>query len=428
MARRYMYNLSHQVATETRFGRLCPTCVLEVAPGDTFSGKVGVLIRLSPLKRALLTDIRVDQFFVYVPHRLVFSDWERFITDGPMDTPNVTIPAKTINDQSTDCPKFLFIRRPASGEGSITVSNLRLRGYNLSWNELFRDEYENPVGSDSVSNARWGQTVSAKKDYWSLIQRDFGRAQEFHNAQVQLPTTANAYVRAHDIIAAIQRQKISSRRATYGTRYIDALRYMGVSVNYQMLQRPEVVATARGNINVTDVVNTSDTGLGSMAGHGISGSRLRIRRKQFPEHGTLLGFAVIRPIQADATWVDYFDTPRDYTAFYDPLTATLPPVEIRSKDVQPVATNDTGIGFLPWGHWYRNALSRIHSDLGTEWVGNFQDGKPVSVTDQIMKKYVDTVYDNMFSDTSNGHAQISVVNSLRAVRMIPPVNRSAAIG
>ena len=91
------------------------------------------------------------------------------------------------------------------------------------------------------------------------------------------------------------------KRETYGTRYIDILRSYGINVNYQMLQRPEVVAIARNTVNVTDVVQTSaGTGnLGDLAGHGISGGRLVLRRKSFPEHGTLMGLAVLRPPMTD---------------------------------------------------------------------------------------------------------------------------------
>ena len=86
--KRYMHSLNHQVATVGQIGTLVPTMIQEVAPGDTWSGKVGLLVRLSPLKRALLTDLYVDQFCFYVPHRLVVAGWEDFISDGPMDTPN----------------------------------------------------------------------------------------------------------------------------------------------------------------------------------------------------------------------------------------------------------------------------------------------------------------------------------------------------
>ena len=67
--KRWMYNLRHQVSQLGKLGRLIPTTFVEVMPGDTFTGKVGTLVRLSPLKHALLHDIHVDTFLFYVPHR-----------------------------------------------------------------------------------------------------------------------------------------------------------------------------------------------------------------------------------------------------------------------------------------------------------------------------------------------------------------------
>ena len=69
MPKRYSYSMYHQVATISQLGRLTPFMFAEVCPGDTWSGKVGALLRFSPLKKALLHDIHVDMFLFYVPPR-----------------------------------------------------------------------------------------------------------------------------------------------------------------------------------------------------------------------------------------------------------------------------------------------------------------------------------------------------------------------
>ena len=147
-------------------------------------------------------------------------------------------------------------------------------------------------------------------------------------------------VEANDILQAIAVQKLKMKRATYGTRYVDILKSFGVKVNYQMLQRPEILQRHRTKIAVNDVVSTAQradnadaSGLGDMTGYGINGTNFRIKRKAFPEHGTLLGFTVIRPAYMSTNQVNYLDRAASYEGFYDPALELLPNFEIYQKDI-----------------------------------------------------------------------------------------------
>lgn len=421
--KRYRYNLYHQNSTASEIGRLCPTCILEVAPGDTFSGKTGLLVRFSPLKRAMLTDFYVDQFFFYVPHRLVWDQWETFISNGP-DTSDTVLPP-FIDYTDDTAPKFLYIN--SSGLGTKgRVSTLRLRAYNLIFNEFFRDDFQNPLTNEEVNNNIFGQPVSYKKDYWSAMQ-----AQRGYIEQHQVPVISNE-VSATGIIEAVRRQKAAQRRATYGTRYIDILRGYGIRVNYQMLQRPELVATSRSTVNVTDVVNSSGaTGstLGTLAGHGLSGGRLRFKRKSFPEHGTLMGFVVVRPRNTDTDFIEWFDRQREYEDYYDPMLVGLPPKQIDVADTVTVSNSTGVVGFQPHYRWYRMALSRSHPQLDDEWIAN--SVKAQNLDDHQDYKLINPRnFDSLFDLASlqYGHFQISAVNALNALRMIPPETASVMGG
>ena len=288
----------HQVATIGQLGKMTPFLMQEVAPGDRWSGKVGALIRMSPMKKALLHDIFVDLFVFYVPHRLVYANWEEFIAEGPASVPTYTLPTVSVGAGSSS---YMSLFMQANGVSATTYSALRLYAFNLIFNEFFRDDEQalrNPTDSPGSS----GVQVNFKRDYWSELQAQIATADAEHYAPV-----AASLVSAKDILDAIARQKVSMKRETYGTRYIDILRSYGIRVNYQMLQRPEVCAIARGSINVTDVVQTASATLGDLAGHGIGASRLTLKRCVFPEHGTLMGIAVVRPTMVDSKLCDYFD-------------------------------------------------------------------------------------------------------------------------
>ncbi len=412
-----MYSLSHQVATTSDLGRLCPTMIQEVAPGDTWSGKTGLLVRLSPLKRALLMDIQIDQFTFYVPHRLVMAEWESFIAAGPEDTPSVSVPTVSVTAGSS-LYSSLFWAPPLSGQGPTLYNALRLFAYNLIFNEYFRDEDDAAVAPTQTPGPT-GLIINYKKDYWTELSDNLGVAQADQTAPV-----VAAAVSAVEILRAIQRQKVAMKRATYGTRYVDILRSYGINVNYQMLQRPELVGMARGNINVTDVVATDSAGtLGELAGHGISGTRLAIKRKTFPEHGTLMSFVVARPVNADLKFGDWFDRARTYENFYDPGLISLPPVAVEKQDVMP-AVGDANltdvVAFQPWGQWYRRALSKVHIDLN-EWVGTPLIAQ-ADFTATALRQCNPGSYNALFSDTTFNHYQVSAVHNMRTLRLIPKQN------
>lgn len=170
--RKYRYNLGHQSITAGRIGTLVPITFMEVAPGDVFSGICGSLIRFSPLKRAVLQDLYVDYFAIYVPHRLVSADWETFVADGPMAAPNVTLPTVTV---SSDNPSYeSCFMRANTGTDSTEYSALRLYAYNLAYNDLFRDEQEPIIGPDSAPGT-YGRAISFKKEYWTTLRNTVGK-------------------------------------------------------------------------------------------------------------------------------------------------------------------------------------------------------------------------------------------------------------
>lgn len=416
--------MTHEVCTLGQIGRLCPIMIQEVAPGDTWSGKTGILVRLSPLKRALLSTMYVDQFTMYVPHRLNIPDWEDFIAAGPMDTPSVELP--TINIGQTSDFNSIFLHRNSEA-GSYEASAISTRAYNLIHNEYFRDE-QSSIRTPDQAPGTFGAQVNFKKDYWTVIRENIGFEQTEHFADVTSGTPDQ--VSAIAILEAIARQKIATKRATYGTRYIDILRSYGINVNYQMLQRPEIVAMGRGSINVTDVVNTSvgnqaGEELGVLSGHGISGTRLALRRKTFPEHGTLMSFVLVRPVHMSSRFADWFDRKREYTSYYDPGLVPLPPVEVTASDVIPSEGTLPGIGFRAWGNWYRSSMSRAHEILD-EWIG---DGFPdeTAATAVNLRSINSADYDNLFNDTAFGHFQVSAVHKMRALRALPRSNIAAGV-
>lgn len=76
------FDLSHDKRLTTRMGRLTPCLVMECVPSDYFSGSSEMLVRLAPLLAPIYDQIEVYCHFYFVPNRLLWKEWEKFITGG----------------------------------------------------------------------------------------------------------------------------------------------------------------------------------------------------------------------------------------------------------------------------------------------------------------------------------------------------------
>lgn len=74
------FDLSHERKFTMEFGKLVPIMCEEVVPGDVFKLNSEAFIRFSPLVAPVMHRIDVFTHFFFVPNRIVWKDWETFIT------------------------------------------------------------------------------------------------------------------------------------------------------------------------------------------------------------------------------------------------------------------------------------------------------------------------------------------------------------
>lgn len=86
------FDLSHERKLSTRIGRLTPVFISEAIPNDTFFLRSEVMLRLAPLIAPIMHRVDVFIHFFYVPNRLLWKDWEPFITGGREGTETPPIP------------------------------------------------------------------------------------------------------------------------------------------------------------------------------------------------------------------------------------------------------------------------------------------------------------------------------------------------
>lgn len=139
---RSSFDRSHGLKTAFNAGLLIPVFVDEALPGDTFSLSMTGFGRLSTPLRPFMDNVFVNSFFFFVPYRLLWSNFQKFMgqQDNPGDStsylvPQIVSPAGGYTEQSI----FDYMGLPTKVPG-MSHSALPLRAYNLIWNEWFRDQ------------------------------------------------------------------------------------------------------------------------------------------------------------------------------------------------------------------------------------------------------------------------------------------------
>lgn len=145
---RSAFDLSYSKLFDCDMGQLIPVFCDEVVPGDTFKMSNTVVVRAQPLLAPILHEISVITHYFFVPYRLLWSDWENFITGGVEG--NYTGNPPLCSDFMTDFgqPKhglwdYLGFPIADSVPMSATVNAPTawpIYAYNTVYNEYYRDQ------------------------------------------------------------------------------------------------------------------------------------------------------------------------------------------------------------------------------------------------------------------------------------------------
>lgn len=174
--------LDHDVITTTDFGKIIPVLLEDVVPGDVFKCKTAAEIKLfptlAPLRQGI--EVRIDYFFV--PNRLLWDDWQTFITGGEDGTESPVAPYIDMYGSLDDSNLADYFGLPAlalTRDGTdliaqdIGVSALPFRAYTMIWNEYYRDQNVQDEEDVSKSSGQDDTTNTyllyrgLKKDYFT---------------------------------------------------------------------------------------------------------------------------------------------------------------------------------------------------------------------------------------------------------------------
>lgn len=415
--KRYKYNLSHYKLATFDMGELIPVGCVEVLPGDTFQHVANALVRLSPLATPVYHPIQAYIHHFYVPNRLVYEDWEDFITGGRTgdfdgEWPYMSRPTGVVQGGLSD---YLGLPITYTTSNALLHSALPVRAYQLIYNEYYRDDdLVSPVvvstagGLDTTTNTLV-QKVSWEKDYATMA-----RSEPYEGPLITIPVepdgsnpTVNPGNRTIVGTAATNAVKVSGAalaadsvlsfsnpglkididdfrrsmalyrwgeaRARYGSRYTEYLRYLGVKASDSRLERPEYLGGGVDMIQVSEVLQTAPTtsgsavGVADMKGHAIAGLKSNRYRRFFPEHGLVMSLMFVRPKHMYTQAMHRMYNRRTRFDYYQPELVNIGDQPILNHEVWAPGPNPYGtFGFGPRYDEYRMPpASSVHGDFRT---------------------------------------------------------------
>lgn len=316
------FDLSHERKFSCQMGALVPILLEEIVPGDRFRVSSEIMMRLAPMLSPVMHRVDVWTHYFFVPNRIVWSEWEDFITGGEDGTAQPVHPYfwsdqlqfTGLADQGTLYDYFGL--PPLGGEPAnpIEISALPFRAYATIYNEYYRDQNLQdkitvPVTSGQQSNfaACALQNRAWEKDYFTsalpwaqrgnavtipsqITYRDpaevvslggvpslgSGEALETGDGdattrQVQSAITSEELrienleeigIDINDLRRSNALQKWLELAARGGSRYIEQIKnFFGIVSSDARLQRPEYLGGGRQNVVISEVLQTTATNI-----------------------------------------------------------------------------------------------------------------------------------------------------------------------
>ena len=390
-----VFDLSYVKMFTADMGQLIPVMCDEVVPGDIFKIGNQSVIRMQPLVAPVLHEINAYVHYFFVPYRLLWDDWEDFITGGvdgndasvlPRWSPAVAPAVGSLWDYFGFVPGIV----PTATSSPIDFPK---RAYNLVWNEYYRDETLQTEmvieTSEAVLIRNWEKDYFTASLPWQqrgtppalpisgttkaiwpgvdathapfTLQGDmatgpvvykprFGDTKGLLEANTIDLSTASTF-NISDLRLAFQIQKWMERNARAGARYTESLQaHFGVSPRDERLQRPEYIGGSKSPVIISEVLQTSSSDAtspqGNMAGHGVSASATFCGKYRATEHGLIIGIMSIMPRTMYQQGHDRQWLRKTRYDFYTPEFANLSEQAILNCELYTTAVDATNKGIF----------------------------------------------------------------------------------
>jgi hypothetical protein len=144
-----VFDLTHDVKLSAEMGNLTPILTLECVPGDKFDLGCESLIRFAPMIAPVMHRMDVSMHYFFVPNRILWSNWEKFITgNDEVVAPYLPWSRDIYDYTNTNFPTngvqktfdYLGVPPPTTGTSVQNINALPFAAYQCIYNEYYRDQ------------------------------------------------------------------------------------------------------------------------------------------------------------------------------------------------------------------------------------------------------------------------------------------------
>jgi len=476
---RSVFNLSYEKKLTCDMGELIPTMCDEVVPGDKFIIGNEVVVRFQPLVAPVLHEINCFVHYFFVPYRLLWEDWEDFITGGVDGEDSTTLPYWDPTD-TAEGSLWDYMGMPVGVDPGADCRPVDFpkRAYNLVYNEFYRDQTQ--IAELNIETAEAIQIRGWEKDYYTSAlpwqQRGTAPALPISgssfadwdasakiasgtvaaNIEIRNDTTFrlsnSSYVTyfknalkdnivdlssattfdVADLRLAFQIQKWMERNARAGARYTEFLTaHFGVSPRDDRLQRPEYIGGSKNPVIVSEVLQTSmtpdptvedGTPQGTLAGHGLTAGKNFIAKYNATEFGLIIGIMSIMPKPAYQQGIDRQWIKTTKYDFYFPEFANLSEQAIYRMELYANTTKSDNLTVFGYQGRFdemrvkKNQVCAAMRDTLDYWHLGRQFGSAPSLN----QTFIECVPDKrIFAVQDEDGLIVNVANIIKAIRPLP---------
>jgi hypothetical protein len=422
-----MFNLTHEKKLSINHGKIYPFYLEEIIPGDRIKMSSEALMRYYPTMAPLMERIDMYMYYFFVPNRIIWNQWEEFITGGSNGSSEPIFPQWEINETTKQyfdaggLPDYFGIPPVKQTDTIVTptqINALPFRAYRKIWEEYFCNTNfgdvpkisDGAVDVNEIANFCFLHMKEWSRDYftsslpWSqrggevmipytndpnptivnyagspspapnltglatdgggvLKDAGSGSTLDLHNTDLEMSI--------NDLRQANALQIWLEKNARAGYRYVEQLwSHFKVQSDDLRFMRPQYLGGGMQPVTMSEVLanfgNDVDMPLGQMAGHGLSIGNSSGFNQEFKEHGYVIGLLTTIPRKASYGQ----GIPR---TFFKTNKFDFPFPEFANLGEQEVYTNEVWHDYLTptketWGYQsryaeYKQKYGTYHADF-----------------------------------------------------------------